>query len=265
MKIRSASISPPSGPVRRLVQGPPVRSKFLAVIRVAIAGCVLVVAAPVRAEVKVPTIFGDNMVLQRDVALSVWGWAAAGERVTVSIGTASVDAKADKDGAWAVELPAMKCTPNHTGLTMTIKGTNTISLKNVLIGEVWVGSGQSNMEWPLHRSDGGKEAIDEANLPNIRLYHVPRANANAPTKDINTTWKVCSPEVTPGFSAVLFFFGKRLHDDLNMPIGLINSSYGGTPIEAWTVNDASKKQGGVLYNAMIAPLQPFAVRGVVWY
>jgi sialate O-acetylesterase len=232
---------------------------------IAIAVCVLIFAAPGRADVTVPTIFGDNMVLQRDVVLPVWGWAEAGEKVTVSIGAANVSATADNDGAWSVKLPAMKCKPKQTGLTMTIKGKNEISLKNILVGEVWVGSGQSNMEWQLKRSTGGKEAIAKADLPNIRLYHVPKVQAKTPAKNINASWKVCSPETSPGFSGVLFFFGKRLHDELKVPIGLINSSWGGSPIEPWTVTDASKKQGGGMYNAMIAPLQPFPIRGATWY
>jgi len=232
---------------------------------IAITFCVLVIGAPGRADVTVPTIFGDNMVVQRDVELPVWGQAAAGEKVTVSIGAASASATADKNGAWAVKLPAMKCTPKQTGATMTIKGANTITLKNILVGEVWVGSGQSNMEFRLSGSIGGKEAIAKADLPNIRLYHVPKVQAKTPNKDIKAAWKICTPKTCPRFSGVLFFFGKRLHDELKIPIGLINSSWGGSPIEPWTVTDPSKKQGGGMYNAMIAPLQPFPIRGATWY
>ena len=232
---------------------------------IAITVCVLIVCTGAQADVKVPTIFGDNMVLQRDVPLPVWGQAAADEKVTVTMCGKSVSATADKDGNWSVKLPAMKCTPKQTGLTMTIKGANTITLKNILIGEVWVGSGQSNMEWGLGGSTGGKEAIAKADLPNIRLYHVPKVQAKTPAKDIKAAWKVCSPKTCSRFSGVLFFFGKRLHDELKIPIGLINSSWGGSPIEPWTVTDASKKQGGGMYNAMIAPLQPFPIRGATWY
>jgi sialate O-acetylesterase len=234
-------------------------------IAISITICILLIGPPARADVSVPTIFGDNMVLQRDVAVPVWGQAAAGEKVTVSLCDASASTIADKDGSWSVKLPAMKCTARQTGAAMTITGKNTITLKNILIGEVWVGSGQSNMEWQLRRSTGGKETIAKADLPNIRLYHVPKTQSKTPTKDIKAAWKVCSPETCPNFSAVLFFFGKRLHDDLNIPIGLINSSWGGSPIEPWTVTDASKKQGGGMYNAMIAPLQPFPIRGAIWY
>ena len=232
---------------------------------IAITVCVLVVGAGARADVKVPTVFGDNMVLQRDVELPVWGQAAAGEKVAVSIGAASASATADKKGAWAVKMPAMKCTPKQTGLTMTIKGTNTITLKNILVGEVWLGSGQSNMEFGVDGSLGGKEAVAKASLPNIRLYHVPKTKNWYPQKDVKASWKVCSPETSPKFSAVLFFFGKRLHDELKAPIGLINASWGGTAILPWVATYKDRKHVGIYYNGMIAPLHPFAIRGVTWY
>ena len=232
---------------------------------IAITVCVLVVGAGARADVKVPTVFGDNMVLQRDVELPVWGQAAAGEKVAVSIGAASASATADKKGAWAVKMPAMKCTPKQTGLTMTIKGTNTITLKNILVGEVWLGSGQSNMEFGVDGSLGGKEAVAKASLPNIRLYHVPKTKNWYPQKDVKASWKVCSPETSPKFSAVLFFFGKRLHDELKVPIGLINASWGGTAILPWVATKKDRTHVGIYYNGMIAPLHPFAIRGVTWY
>ena len=230
-----------------------------------VAFCVLVSGPTALAEVKLPAVFGENMVLQRDVELPVWGWAAAGEKVTVRLGSAHATATAGDDGAWCVKLPAMKYTPNQPALTMTVQASNTIELKNVLIGEVWVGSGQSNMEWRLNSAAEGKEAISKADLPQIRLFHVPKTQAKAPAKDVKASWKVCSPDSVPNFSAVLFFFGQRLHKELSVPIGLINSSWGGSPIEPWTVIDAAKKLGGGMYNGMIAPLQPFAVRGAVWY
>ena len=240
---------------------------------IVLAAYIMVLSPAALADVTVPTIFGDNMVLQRDVQLPVWGQAAANEKVTVSICGSKASTTADKDGAWSVTLAALKCTPDQTGVTMTIKGApstgsgqgNTITLKNILIGEVWVGSGQSNMEWGLGGSTGGKEEIAKADLPTIRLYHVPKTQAKTPNRDIKANWKVCSPKTCGRFSGVLFFFGQRLHNDLKVPIGLINSSWGGSPIEPWTVTDASKKQGGGMYNAMIAPLQPFAVKGAIWY
>ncbi|MDP6545781.1 MAG: sialate O-acetylesterase [Phycisphaerae bacterium] len=270
-------------------------------IAIAITVCVLVVAAPARSDVTVPTVFGDNMVLQRDVELPVWGQGAPGQKVTVSIGNASVSAEVDDKGSWAVKLPAMKCEPRQSGVTMTVKADslppevikrlkderlakikdkdkakvaerlknlgrgNTIALKNILVGEVWLGSGQSNMEFELRESLGGKEAVAKADLPNIRLYHVPKTKNWYPNKDVNASWKVCSPETSPKFSAVLFFFGKRLHDELKVPVGLINASWGGTAIMPWVATYKDRKHVGIYYNGMIAPLHPFAIRGVTWY
>jgi sialate O-acetylesterase len=289
--------------------------KSIVNIAITITLCVLVLTGTARAYVTSPTVFGDNMVLQRDVELPVWGQATPGQKVTVSIGAASESAIADEKGAWAVKLPAMKCTPKQTGLTMTIKGeplsaevvqrlkdeaktkaqaaekafaqavakakakgkpkpkprptpkplTDTIVLKNILIGEVWLGSGQSNMEFELRQSFGGKETIAKADLPNIRLYHVPRTKNWYPQKDVNASWKVCSPETSPKFSAVLYFFGKRLHDELKVPIGLINASWGGTAIMPWVATYDNRKHVGTYYNGMIAPLHPFPIRGVTWY
>jgi len=268
---------------------------------IAITVCVLIVCTGARADVTVPTVFGDNMVLQRDVELPVWGQGAPGQKVTVSIGSAGVSTKADDKGDWAIKLPAMKCEPRQSGVTMTIKADslppevikklkdeklakvkdkdkakvaerlknlgrgNTITLKNILVGEVWLGSGQSNMEFPVAGSLGGAEAVAKADLPNIRLYHVPRTKNWYPNKDVNASWKVCSPETSPKFSAVLFFFGKRLHDELKVPIGLINASWGGTAIMPWVATYKDRKHVGIYYNGMIAPLHPFAIRGFTWY
>ena len=228
-------------------------------------------AAVAPAAVKLPAVIGNNMVVQRDVPLPIWGWADAGEKVTVTLCGASKTATADANGAWALTLPAMKYVAGQKALTMTVKGSNTIELSNILVGEVWVGSGQSNMEFQLRQSTGGEEAIAKANLPTIRLLHVKKVQAKTPAKDIvlqtegPDAWQVCSPQTVPNFSAVLFFFGQRLSGDLKMPIGLINSSWDGSPIEPWTVTDTARKQGGGMYNAMIAPLQPFPIRGAIWY
>ena len=235
-----------------------------------VAVLVLAVVAPVAAEVKLPAVIGSNMVLQRDVDLPIWGWAEPGEKVTVRLGKAEASATAEKDGKWRVSLPAVKYVPNRPALTMTVQGKNKIELKNILIGEVWVGSGQSNMEFRLSGSygvkpAGAKDAIAKADLPNVRLFHVRKVRAETPAKDVQAAWKACSPKTVPTFSAVLFYFGRRLNEELKMPIGLINSSWGGSPIEPWTVAHAGQKANGRMYNAMIAPLQPFAVRGVIWY
>ena len=212
------------------------------------------------AEVKLPTVIDSHMVLQRDAPLPIWGWADAGEEVTVNLGGNSATVKADSAGKWSVKLPAMKA--DGKAHTMTVSGSNTIKLEDILIGEVWVGSGQSNMEWQLKNTHGSGEAIKAADFKNIRLFHVPKIQKPAPADDVKADWKVCTPENIPTFSAVLYYYGKNLHEELDVPVGLINSSWGGSPIEPWT---ASNGKGAGMYNGMIAPLQPFAIRGAIWY
>lgn len=230
------------------------RSRMLA-----LAG-LLLVSSGVQAEVTLPSVIGSHMVLQRDAPVPIWGWAEPGEEVRVKFADSQVSTKADEQGKWKVTLPAMKA--NATGRTMSIEGKNSIELEDVLVGEVWVGSGQSNMEWQLRVTHGAKEAIEAANHPRIRLFHVPKVQNNAPAKDVKAEWKVCTPETVPGFSAVLYYFGLKLHRELDVPFGLINSSWGGSPIEPWTVTE---KSSGGMYNGMIAPLLPFAIRGAIWY
>jgi sialate O-acetylesterase len=218
------------------------------------------------------------MVLQRDRPLPIWGWADPGEEVTVKLDETTATAKAAPQGDWKVVLPAMKA----DGKThcMTISGKNKIELDDILIGEVWIGSGQSNMEFMLAGSTGGKEAVAAANCPQIRLLHVEKVQTPQPAKDIvvfngpkvkgqpapppatGPAWKVCTPKTVPHFSAVLYYFGQRLHKELGVPVGLINSSWGGSPIEAWI---ATGKKAGAMYNGMVAPVKPFAIRGAVWY
>ncbi len=218
------------------------------------------VASPLQADVKLPKVIDSHMVLQRDVPLRIWGFAEAGEQVTVQLGDDVSKTKADENGKWLVELKPQKA--DGKPRQITVVGKNKIVLEDILIGEVWIGSGQSNMEWHLRSSHGANEAIAAANHPSIRLFHVPKVQTGAPAADVNATWKVCTPQSAPTFSAVLYYFGARLHKELDMPIGLINSSWGGSPIEPWTIADG--KSGG-MYNGMIAPLTNFAVQGTVWY
>jgi sialate O-acetylesterase len=213
-----------------------------------------------RADVRLPKVIDSHMVLQRDVPLKIWGFADAGEDVTVQLGADKAAAKADDKGKWLVELKPQKADGKARQITVT--GKNKIVLEDILIGEVWIGSGQSNMEWHLRSTHGAKEAIAAAKHSSIRLFHVPKVQTGAPAEDVNATWKVCTPESVPTFSAVLYHFGNRLHKDLDVPIGLINSSWGGSPIEPWTI--ANGKSGG-MYNGMIAPLTNVAVQGTIWY
>lgn len=216
--------------------------------------------SPALADVKLPAVLDSQMVIQRGMPVHVWGWADAGEEVSVILAGTTAVATTDQTGKWQVKLPAMKA--DGKTYSMMIQGKNKILLEDILVGDVWIGSGQSNMEWPLKATLDSKEAIAAATRANIRLFHVPKKQAKTPADDVVAEWKACTPENIPNFSAVLYYFGLKLNHEVEVPIGLINSSWGGSPIEPWTTADG--KSGG-MYNGMIAPLQPFAIRGTIWY
>ncbi len=239
----------------------------------------------VRADVKTNALFSEGMVLQQGKEVPVWGTAEDGERVTVS-----VDAKEGKSsaqttaqgGKWMVRLPSMKAGGPYV---MTVTGKNTLTLKNVLVGEVWVCSGQSNMEWSVNASANAKETIANSANPMIRLFTVPRTPSATPLTNVASSWEVCGPTTVGRFSAVGYAFGRDLQKNLNVPVGLIHTSWGGTAAEPWTTREAlaaspefkglvakldpSAKAGAgtptALYNGMIAPLQPYAIQGAIWY
>ena len=189
-------------------------------------------AAAAMAGVKPAGVFGDHMVLQCNVALPVWGWAEPGESVTVTVGDQSKTATADSKGKWSVKLNALQA---GGPLTMTIKGrTDTVKLSDVLVGEVWLCSGQSNMEMTVGGVMNKDAEIAAANYPKIRMYSIDHIPAKDPVAQRNGRWFVCSPQSVAGFSAAGYFFGRELHKRLGTPVGLINSSWGGTPIETWT-------------------------------
>ncbi|MFN8206142.1 MAG: sialate O-acetylesterase [Bacteroidales bacterium] len=187
---------------------------------------------PVVAQVSLPKIIGSNMVLQQGLPIPVWGWASKGEKVTVSFQGKSVSGKAGADGKWMIRLQPEKAGGPYE---MEIKGRNTIKLTNILVGEVWVCSGQSNMEWTVSKVNDADNEIASAKYPAIRLFTVPKKVSASPEKDIpDGEWEECNPSSIPGFSAVGYFFGRTLLKELNVPIGLIHTSWGGTNIETWT-------------------------------
>jgi sialate O-acetylesterase len=275
----------------------------------------------VQADVKLPAVISDNMVLERDMKLPIWGTADPGESVTVTLGEQTATATADNDGRWSVKLASRAA---GGPLEMTVKGKNSLTIKNILVGEVWICSGQSNMEWTVASSNNPKEEIAAANYPKIRLFTVPKKVSDEPQSDCGGKWVECSPSTVGGFSGVGYFFGRTLQQDLDVPVGLVNSSWGGTPAESWTtwntlaanptlnpitdqadqikanlpklkaqhaeklaqwkVTAAKIKAEGKqpprapqlldsnnprwpagLYNGMIAPLVPYAIRGAIWY
>lgn len=196
---------------------------------VALCGAVFAVAA--QADVSLPKIFGQGMVMQRDAKLPVWGWAAPGEAVSVALAGQTVETTASAKGEWRVDLAPVTAGGPHT---LTVKGQNTIELGDVLVGEVWLCSGQSNMEWSTGGTENAAAEIAAADLPQIRLFRVAKSNQAYPQPDVNATWQVCSPATVPGFSAVGYLFGRRLQKELDVPVGLIESAWGGTRIEPWT-------------------------------
>jgi sialate O-acetylesterase len=193
------------------------------------------IVTPLFSVVKLPGVLSSNMVLQRNKEIKVWGWADPGEKVSVSFNKKTLSIKADKSGKWNLVFPAMK---EGGPYTISVKGTNTITLDNILIGDVWVCSGQSNMEWNVKSTKNAGKEIENANYPQIRLLTIPKNLQYTPVEDVpGLSWKACSPENIGSFSAVGYFFGRDVYKETNIPIGLINTSWGGTLIEAWTSND----------------------------
>jgi sialate O-acetylesterase len=201
--------------------------------RIASMVAALVVAAAsavVRAEVKLPALFSDHMVLERGATVPVWGWAAPDENVTVSVAGQQQSTKAGADGKWRVNLANLSASGPQT---LTVAGSKTLTVRDVLIGEVWLGSGQSNMAMTVNRAKNYESEQAAANWPQIRMFTVSSGASKEAQEDCRGSWVICSPETVGSFSATLFFFGRDVYQKLNVPVGLINSSVGGTPIESW--------------------------------
>lgn len=197
-------------------------------------------ANPAYADVKLPKVIGDHMVLQQDKPLLFWGWADAGEEVTVQVGESSAKTVATAKGEWKVALPAVK---QAGPVAVKVAGKNVIEIKDVLVGEVWLCSGQSNMEMGVGAVANGKEEIAKANHPQIRLFATPKRVSATEQADVEAEWKVCSPETLgvggwSGFSAAGYFFGRELNKELGVPVGLLGAYWGGTRIEPWTPPEA---------------------------
>lgn len=288
---------------------------------------VTVAAGSAAADVRLPRIFSSHMTLQRGLAVPVWGWADPGEAVTVTFAGQTLQTEADESGRWATRLAPM--TASGEGRRLVVRGNNEVALDDVLVGDVWICSGQSNMEWNLRGALNPDEEIAAAKHPHIRLFNVP-GHTTAPVAQDDVPggqWQVCSPGTVAGFSAVGYYFGREIHQESGVPIGLIGTNWGGTRIEPWTppvgfrsvpelaglakrVNafdptvEAGRKNweahldaleawteqaraalaggrtmgpapktpgpsgGGeptAIYNAMVAGLAPYGVRGAIWY
>jgi sialate O-acetylesterase len=189
----------------------------------------MIAASTSRADVKLPALISDGMVLQQQMSVPLWGWAAEGESVTVEFQKQKVTALT-KDGKWLVRLKPLTA---GGPFTLTISGKNRIELKNVLVGEVWIASGQSNMQWEVRQLDNPQEKIDKANYPMIRLFTVPRLEVASAPGDVKGDWKECSPQTVGTFSAIAYYFGRDIHKSRNVPVGLIDNAVGGSPAESW--------------------------------
>jgi sialate O-acetylesterase len=269
------------------------------------------------ADVRLPAIISNNMVIQADANVHIWGWADPNETVSVNIAGQHSDTKADAQGKWSIHLRPLKAAE---ALDMTVKGKNTVIITNVLVGQVWVGSGQSNMTMSVTSSKDPNTEIRNARHPQIRLFAIQKAISAKPMDDCSGQWVECSPATIGGFSATLYFFGRDIYNSIRQPVGLIESGWGGTPIQSWTSEEAlgsdaaakpimqnlknmpplrpneleifkhilqkweldvnNARASGkpapprpsapynrptLLYNAMISPITPYTIKGVLWY
>ena len=286
---------------------------------------ILAASLQLHADVQLNRIFSSNMVLQHGKAIRIWGTADAGEKVTVTFHEQSVSTSADSEGAWNLELPAMP--PCSTPASLVAKGKNSIKLDNILVGDVWIASGQSNMQWPVSKSLNPDQEIAASGHPNLRLFVVERVHSPNPTNEVASKeqWTPCAPETVPNFSGVAYFFARDVLQSASIPLGIIHCNWGGTCIETWMSKDglvnsagypAVKERWDVLnrtwptrlgnyekrhqtwleqtksarlkgekvppapkrplgpddrnapnrvYNAMLHPLLPLSIRGVIWY
>ena len=234
--------------------------------------------AGAQVQLQLPPIFSDGVVLQRDVGVPVWGTAPAGAEVTVSLGAVSGNAVADATGRWRVVLPAMSA---GGPFVMTVaSGAQQLTVTDVYVGDVWLASGQSNMEWPLIQAAGGPAAAAAANDPKIRQFKVAKGLANEPSDALpaGSAWTPATSLHAGNFSAVAYFFARNLREHVDVPIGILNVSYGGSRIETWMsdemlgydesvrlANGEPERQPTVAYNKMIHPLLSYPIKGFLWY
>ncbi|WP_282037931.1 sialate O-acetylesterase [Saccharicrinis aurantiacus] len=235
------------------------------------------------ADVKLPSIFGSHMVLQQNHRNPIWGTAKKSEKISISIANQTHKAIADKNGKWQVKLDALKAGGPYQ---LIVKGNNTITFEDVLVGEVWLCTGQSNMAMKLQGNpgqhiEGSQETIMNSSNSQIRFITIERAVSETPLTECKGNWTQCNPETVGNFSAVGYHFGSLLQKQLGVPIGLISSNVGGTPAQAWTPNNIietefhefktdmqkeyTQKTATALYNGMINPLIPYGIKGTIWY
>lgn len=214
------------------------------IMRIGFLGLVFLITLSceaVHAEIRTSAVFGDSMVLQREKPIHIWGWATPNQSVAVSLADHSVTATSDSSGRFDVQLPEMKAGGPHV---VSIKcGAEERSFKDVLIGEVWLCSGQSNMQWAVNSANDPDLESLTAKYPNLRLITVPRVGTQEPQDSFEGQWQACTPETVKEFSAVGYFFGRQIHQTLDVPVGLIDNAWGGSAAEAWVKRDVLRESG----------------------
>jgi sialate O-acetylesterase len=274
-------------------------SRRLLALAIIFAATLVLNLASAQQPIQLPAIFGDNMVLQQQMPVPVWGWSAPGAEVTVKFAGQSKSTRADANGRWEIHLNKLKASSTPADLTVAVTETREMksfkTLTNILVGEVWLASGQSNMEKPIGLQRGQKPVLNAeaelaaANYPNLRIFQVDKMLSATPLEALGKFhgWQECNSNALDSihFSAAAYFFGRDIHTNLNVPVGLIHSSWGGTRIEPWTppvgfaavpslahiktpdfgTNKIPNTAPTVLYNAMIAPFAGYALRGAIWY
>lgn len=206
---------------------PPLRTPLLTLL------CLAVCQALSAADLKLPAVFSDHMVLQRDKPIAVWGWADADEEIIVEFAGQKKNAKADASGKWSLRLEPLTASAESRKLTAKGKDDRKAEVSDVLVGDVWLGSGQSNMAMTVNRAKNFVKEQAAANYPLLRHFKEESAGAETAQTQAKGTWLACSPDTVGGFSATLYFFGREIHREVGVPVGLINTSVGGTPIESW--------------------------------
>ena len=235
-------------------------------------------------EIRLPSVFADNMVLQQNSSVAIWGWSIPNETVRI-VGSWSINdtisVVANNYSKWEASI---KTTAAGGPYSVEIIGSSYIKLNNVMLGEVWICSGQSNMEWSANSGlDNAEKEISMANYPNIRIFHVLKTGSDSPQQDCFASWEECTPETMRKTSVVGYFFGREIHENLDVPVGLIVSAWGGTPAEVWIEKERVESNAeydnnlyeevydwwpstpGSVYNGLIYPLAPYAIAGAIWY
>lgn len=236
-----------------------------------------------RAEIRLPAVFTDHMVLQRNSEVTLWGWGTPSEHIIIMpewLNCDTIKTQVTNMGRWSARIRTGEAGGPYK---IRINGSSEVRLSDVMLGEVWLCSGQSNMEWSVnHGINNGDEEAQNANFPNLRIFHLPQIGASTPQENCLSKWTRCTPETMRSTSALGYFFGRNISEELDVPVGIIVAAWGGTPAEVWTPKESLMSdpvlsdyfygttpwwpaEPGALYNSMIYPVMPYEIAGCIWY